>query len=460
MRHAAAAIGAALVLVGPAAAVAHGPNPSSQRVLFDPDDPSFVYVATTVYGHFVSHDAGETYGWICSDRFASDTVESFPIDNVVLAGSGERTIVVAGSDGIFRSADDGCSWDPVDAFDGRRTAYVSVDPGDPDHLLATTKQGGDVIDNALFESFDTGDTWTRTGLTGAHFYRTALIHPQTGAWYVVSLDVEEGVSYLHRSDDQGGTWAPQPLPEVAGRTYHIAGLSPTDDTLVILRAGSIADDVLVVARESGADAQVVLANDDFLYEAWFRDDGTIWVGAGEGGVYVSEDDGETWERGPTEPGMYCFVHHQGSTYACGRQLEDQRGLSVSPDGGATWEPWFRYESLEAPLACLGEEEASMCLDEWRFEAQCIEFAEWGVDIREIPACEPVVLPPETGTGDSGGDDSGTGDAGAGGGAGDDSGCACRSREAPGGLGGVLLLWLAAAPRRRARPAVRSRDEIG
>ena len=81
----------------PSAASAHGPNPEAQEILFDVDDPTFVYVASTAFGHFVSHDSGATYGWLCPDLFAAAAAGSFPIDGVVLAGSAVRTIACSAS---------------------------------------------------------------------------------------------------------------------------------------------------------------------------------------------------------------------------------------------------------------------------------------------------------------------------------------------------------------------------
>ena len=401
----------------PLAASAHGPKPAAQAILFDEDDPPFVYVATTVFGHFVSHDGGESFGWICSDVFADGTIESFPIDAAALAGSSERVLLIAGTAGLSRSTDDGCSWSLVDQFDGRRTSSVVVDPSAPDHVLVTTDQGATPVHNALFESNDAGATFVPTSLSGAHFFRSPRFGPDGSIW-VASLQTEEQVSYLHRSSDGGMSFAGTALPDLGTRSYRIAGF-PGGPDAVLLRAGTTTDDVLVLVR--GDEATVVLEPGERLHELRTTSEGHIEIGDGDGKTWRSIDDGETWQSAADGPSQLCYAQRGGSLYACGRQLEDRVAISVSPDDGATWSTFFAYEQMTGVLECLAPEPTQTCTVGDRLLAQCFELDEWGVDVAQIEGCPPLpVFGDSTGGDDSGGTDDGAGVTDSSG------GCGCRT----------------------------------
>lgn len=408
---------------------AHGPNPAAQAILLDDDDPQFVYVATNVFGHFVSHDGGQSFGWICSDVFADGNIERFPIDGAALAGSNQRVLLIAGTAGLSRSTDDGCSWSLVEQFDGRSTSSVVVDPGDPDHVLVTT-------DQVLFESTDAGATFGPTSLSGPYFFRSPRFGPDGSIW-VASLQTEEQISYLHRSTD-GMTFGATALADLGPRAYRIAGFS-TDPDAVLLRAGTTTDDVLVLVR--GTQADVVLEPAAPLYELRATSDGALEIGDGDGSVWRSTDDGETWQSTANGPGQLCYAQRGGSLYACGRQLEDRVAVSVSPDDGATWSPFFGYEQMTGVLGCLAPEPMQTCTVGDRLLAQCFELDEWGVDVAQIDGCPPLPV-----FGDStGGDESGTTNDGA---AITDgpTGCGCRT----GYDSSPVLLLLGVVLRRRRR----------
>ena len=438
MRRAGACLACCLLAGVPLAASAHGPRPAAQAILFDDDDPQFVYVASSVFGHFVSHDGGETFGWICSDVFADGTIESFPIDAAALAGSGQRVLLVAGTAGLSRSTDDGCSWSLVDQFDGRRTSSVVVDPEDSSHVLVTTDQGATPVDNALFESNNAGATFVPTSLVGPHLFRSPRFGPDGSIW-TASLQTEEQVSYLHRSTDGGTSFEAIALPDLGTRSYRIAGFVGDPDT-VLLRAGTATDDVLVLAR--GERATIVLEPGEPLHELRATSDGALVIGGGDGKTWRSTDDGETWQSTEGGPGQLCYAQRGGSLYACARQLEDQVAISVSPDDGATWSTFFAYEQMTGMLECLAPEPMQTCTVGDRLLAQCFELDEWGVDVAQIEGCPPLpVFGDSTGGDESGGTDGEPEAVGE-----EPGGCGCRTGPSAPAL--LLLLLPVVLPRRR------------
>jgi photosystem II stability/assembly factor-like uncharacterized protein len=69
--------------------------------------------------------------------------------------------IYVGSQRVWRTLDDGDSWDPVSpTFDGTNISALEVSPADPRYVYAATEIGG------FFRSRDGGDTWSEN-LAGA-----------------------------------------------------------------------------------------------------------------------------------------------------------------------------------------------------------------------------------------------------------------------------------------------------
>lgn len=414
-------------------------------VLFDDADPSFVYVASTVYGHFVSHDGGTTFGWICNDLFAEGSVDSFPIDGAVLAGGASRAVIVAGSDGLFRSDDDGCSWDRVEALADRRTSAIAIDPRDPARVWVTTADGGEDADNALYQSRDGGVSFAPTSLAGPRLFRSVM-PDQNGELWATSFFPEDDRSYLHRSVDDGETWTAEALPDLGARVYRIVGAIDDVPGRVLLRAGTATDDVLVLAHERGGIAEVVLEPGAPLYETRIAGDGAIVIGDGAGNTWHSTNGGVDWDLRAEAPAQQCYAERADTLYACTRQVEERAAVLASIDDGASWDPFFRYEATTGPLSCLGAEEEMVCTGGDRFLTQCFEFDEFGVAIEEIAACPELPVFGDDDSSSGAGESDTSGDAPA---ADDAPGCACTHHPRDGARW-WLLAALVAVPRRRGR----------
>lgn len=372
---------AALVLMTALAAGAHGPRPRGQAVLLDPADPGFRYLATNVFGHYISHDGGESYAYVCPHLF-SDGANFDTIGSVLVPGS-PRALVIAGTGGIFRTTNDGCDWSQAGGpLTGLRIGGLSADPANPMHLLTATASGA--MTNGLFESFDGGMSWEATSLAGANFFRTPVIHPESGRIYVTSFDPDASVYYLHRSDDGGATWLDFTLPDAGQRSYRIIGLHPDDDTTVFLRAQGLTEgDWIITATEGGASSTVTFRPPTAtpIYETHVFPDGRIWAGREGGGAYESTDGGASWHEGPIEPGMFCFVEDGPDLLACGDVLLDRVGVSVSGDKGDTWSDWMGFQPTCGQVECPADASVfDYCPAEtWSEYMLNKEFVEWGIE---------------------------------------------------------------------------------
>jgi hypothetical protein len=102
-------------------------------------------------------------------------------------------------DGLLRSDDAGATWQPV--VDGTPVTAVAYDPADPERMYAYTAPPGD----GMLTSVDGGRSWSATGW--------ALESPQDAVGHIAVDPGEPGVLHagtfgedLYRSDDGGTTW--------------------------------------------------------------------------------------------------------------------------------------------------------------------------------------------------------------------------------------------------------------
>jgi photosystem II stability/assembly factor-like uncharacterized protein len=195
--------------------------------------------------------------------------------NVLYAGTGETTIRidVSHGDGVYKSTDAGLSWSNVGLQDTRHIGKIRVHPQDPDTLwvAALGHAFGPNDERGVFKSTDGGQTWRKTLFvspkagavdlsldpSNPRLLYAAVWEAFRSPWQISSGGPDSG---LWRSTDGGETWT--------NITRH-PGL-PAEGTL-----GKIG-----VAASPARSGRV-----------W-----AIVEHEKEGGLYRSDDRGETWER--------------------------------------------------------------------------------------------------------------------------------------------------------------------
>jgi photosystem II stability/assembly factor-like uncharacterized protein len=251
----------------------------SVAVAGDPDDPAVFYFGSCGGGVFKTNDAGNSWRNVTDGHLNSVSVGALAVASsapqIIYVGTGEacpRNDVIQG-DGIYRSTDGGHSWQHRGLSDTLQISRVRVSPRDPDLVYVAAL--GDIFGpseaRGIYRSSDGGQSWQHV-LPGG---------PQVGAadlWMAPSnprllyATLWEAVrepwgfssggkgSRLFRSSDGGDSWTD--LTQRPGLPKALLG-----------RMG-------VAAAPSRPD------------RVW----AVIEAAEQEGGLFRSEDGGESWER--------------------------------------------------------------------------------------------------------------------------------------------------------------------
>jgi photosystem II stability/assembly factor-like uncharacterized protein len=265
-------------------------------MVFDPQDPKVLYLATEYAGILKSADGGQTFA-AHNRGFVNQSLTQ-------IAGSGSRLYAISIYEGryggVFRSFDGGLDWTLCaneDALSDRSlsslvAARQSV-PSRPDLLFAASQ-------DEILKSADAGKTWSRivmqakasAGRAPQHFGRIRIQSLQVVQLEKPVLFVGTQAGLL-RSADAGASWERVTASGIAG--------------VPVLN---------IYAPPRGASRLAVRTGD---------------------GLFVSEDGGRNWRPAPL-PGNDYYVYD----IALPAERNDpilaatSRGLLESPDGGEHW----------------------------------------------------------------------------------------------------------------------------
>jgi photosystem II stability/assembly factor-like uncharacterized protein len=300
-----------------------GPALMSGRIAdiaINPNDPNEWYVAVGSGGVWKTNNAGTTWEPLF-DKQPSYSIGCITVDpsntSIVWVGTGENVggRHVGYGDGIYLSKDGGSTWKNMGLKESEHISKIIVHPENSNILWVAAQgplwsKGGE---RGLYKTTDRGETWTKTlgddewvGVTDI------VIDPRNpDVLYAATWQRHRNVaaymgggpgSGIHRSDDGGLTW--QKL---------INGLPKSN-------MGKIG---LAISPQ----------NPDVIYAAIELDRRT-------GGVFRSENRGESWEKRSDAVSGATGPHYYQELYASPHQFDrlylvDVR-MQVSDDGGKTF----------------------------------------------------------------------------------------------------------------------------
>ena len=269
-------------------------------------NPNVAFVAPETAGIWKTTNNGTTWEPLFDDQPVSGVgdIAVAPSDpSIVWAGTGNRT---SRGDGVYKSMDGGATWTNMGLEDTHRIGRMHIHPTNPDivYVAAVGGSRGPNEQRGVFKTTDGGKTWENT----------TFISQDTGfidlAMDLESPDTLYAAAYQRRGSNGGG-------PE--------SGLYKTTD-------GGVTWTKLTTGLPEGDTGRIGL-------DIYRKDPRIVYaiIQNAEGGIFRSEDKGETWKRmSDTNPSP--------SNYSEIRidPLNDQRiwvfGASMynSDDGGRTF----------------------------------------------------------------------------------------------------------------------------
>ena len=207
------------------------------RLVQHPRRPEEIYAALEINGVMRSTDAGETWtdcsaGLIelarlphLQSKIVSDTTAEGMLDShaVTINPADPDTVIAAMRMGLFRSADQGRTWQDMDVGRFSPTTYgrdVKASAAEPNTLYSALSVAAASHDGGLYRSADGGQSWTRFDKVQVHGTIMSIgLHPRDAAQVYIGARYDGEV---YGTDDAGRTWQAMPLPGEVQHIYSVA----------------------------------------------------------------------------------------------------------------------------------------------------------------------------------------------------------------------------------------------
>jgi len=285
-----------------------------------PEQQFTYYMGATGGGVWKTENGGISWENVSDGFFNTGTIGAISVaesdPNVIYVGTGEspiRGVSTSHGDGVYKSTDAGETWQHMGLNATRQISKITINPSNPDivYIGAQGSPWAATPERGVYRSTDGGENWERVLFidddTGVSFLSMDMTNPDViyaGMWdhRREPWNVRSGGpgSGLYKTTDGGDNWQELTtgLPELMGNT----GIS--------------------VSR----------ANPDRLW---------AMIEAVEGGVYRSDDAGETWQHVNDDPGIrdrgWYYTHIFADPVDDDTVYVLAASMVRSTDGGETFE---------------------------------------------------------------------------------------------------------------------------
>lgn len=345
-----------------------GPVEQLSAVAINPADPSHIVVPYSYGGGgmFISQDAGESFGWLCSGGIDSSAVNR----NGHVFASGDGSIYIGLFDGLLRGDASGCGFTAVAELADRYVSDVTGDPIDPKRTYAVTTDP--MEDNGIFMNDGSG-TFAPLGMTEQIFINTLHVVKNGDArrFYETGVKTDamtNEVTYSVRvSDDEGNTWTQETYdlaqfgPMNMYAEFAIVAIDPSNPDHVLARVKRDPEvDSLVFSPDQGkAGTWQLIAEPTELGGVAYTPDGKLYFGDGDQktkGLYVVDAMGAMPKKLSESWRVLCLGYdgENQRLYGCGNYFLFG---TVDPASGEL-QPELDLRCAEKFVECPGQEEMS------------------------------------------------------------------------------------------------------
>jgi hypothetical protein len=353
------------VVVATASAGANGRFPAAQHVVIGPGASSDVIALRATFGLVLSRDGGATWRWMCEEAMYVPFVPATNFDAPIEIAA--RGSVVYGYEVGIRYSDDGCKADDVRAA-RMHTFFDLTSTPRGDTLFAI--ESGQGVPNAVYRGDGTTMEFQRlgAGISNINFDTIEVAPSDPTRLYVTGTDTDTFLPKLFRSDDGGATLTLLTPTTTPADSWWVSGVDPRAADTLFLRAPSGLTTELRRSRDGGRSFQRIATSDDPMLGFALSDDGrSVWYGSISGGLFRSDDGGDSFRRVNSLP-VLCLRYHAGVLWACSDWVSHDFALGRSRDNGATFEPVLRFNDsarFPGPPECsMRSEGAEVCVERW------------------------------------------------------------------------------------------------
>lgn len=341
-----------------------------------PQYPNVFYIGVNNGGVWKTTDFGRTWDPIFDDQPTGSIgdVAVAPSDpGIVYVASGEgiqRPDLSVGN-GVYRSSDGGRTWSHLGLAEGQQIGGLAIDPHDPDRVFAAVlgHPYGPNPERGVYRTTDGGNHWEKVLYkdenTGAVQVTIDPVNPQVvyaDLWAGRQGPWENGAwngpnSGLYKSVDGGTTWHPlkQGLPDVSQGLSRIGFcIAPSDPTRLYATVAANAtfggiyrsDDAGESWKKLNSDQRFWGRGDDFAeVKADPKDKNIVYTA--DVVVWKSTDGGMSWNAFKGAPGGDDYHriwinpdHPDIMLIAC------DQGAIVTVNGGHTFSSWYNQPTAQ------------------------------------------------------------------------------------------------------------------
>ncbi len=401
-----------------------------------PTQPNVFFVGVNNGGVWKTDDFGRTWSPIFDEAptgSVGDLAVSPSDPKVIYVGTGEglhRPDLAVG-DGIFKSTDGGETWNHIGLDDVQQVGRLIVHPTDPDIVFVAglghpygpnemrgvfrTLDGGKTWEKTLYIDENTGAIQVELDPTNPDILFADLWEHREGPWENARFSGSN--SGLYKSTDGGSTWRrlSEGLPTAEQGLGRIGvGIAPSDPNRMYATVGADGDLGGVYRSDDAGESWYLVHSNPRVWgrsgdfaELRVHPENPDVVFSGNIASYRSDDGGHTWTSikgapggddyhriwiNPLDPDIMLFVADQGAT--------------ITVNGGRTWSSWYNqptaqlYHVTTTPnqfpyWVCGGQQESGAICVSSRGNGGQISFRDWiGIGADEYAYVAPDPLNPE------------------------------------------------------------------